>query len=203
MLTAVGLSANAQFFEFMLGLVSGAEEVEEKQRATMVKYYNRQDQMTEVSVYDLKNTWRQQRGISALGDANTNWRAVREFLYNGKGAVVVFRKGQQKADDEIGVVEAAFEADDDFRDLHTLASVQYYDPTHKEDDMFATFRMKKYVAGKPSSHYLAREFLVEDEVSFFMLDFINSKLPFHDKSPMRYQNVFQKEIPAPYTEPAE
>lgn len=178
MLITASFGAQAQLF----GLMSDPEEREAKEKASKVMYFDNCNSPVEVSVYDLKHTWRQQKGISALNDATDNWRMVREFKYHGKPAIVVMRQGL-KADGEIGIVEAAFEADDDFRYTNTVESLVVYAPTNNASDSFVTLSVAKYVTSG-ESHYVIKEFRVDEETKEFLSDFYANEMAWKNASPL-------------------
>lgn len=178
MLMAVSLSANAQLF----GLLSDPEASEAKEKSCKVMYFDNCNSPVEVSVYDLKHTWRQQKGISALNDATDNWRMVREFKFQGKPAIVVMRQGM-KDDGQIGIVEAAFEADDDYRYTNTVESLVVYAPTSNPDDSFLTLSVAKYVT-TGESHYVIKEFRVDEETKEFLSDFYANEMAWKNASPL-------------------
>lgn len=178
MLIAASFSAHAQLF----GLLSDPEASEAKEKACKVMYFDNCNSPVEVSVYDLKHSWRQQKGIAALNDATDNWRMVREFKFQGKPAIVVMRQGM-KDDGQIGIVEAAFEADDDFRYTNTVESLVVYAPTSNPDDSFLTLSVAKYVT-TGESHYVIKEFRVDKETTEFLSDFYANEMAWKNASPL-------------------
>jgi len=178
MLIAASFSAQAQLF----GLLSDPEASEAKEKSCKVMYFDNCNSPVEVSVYDLKHTWRQQKGISALNDATDNWRMVREFKYQGKPAIVVMRQGM-KEDGQIGIVEAAFEADDDYRYTNTVESLVVYAPTSNPDDSFLTLSVAKYVT-TGESHFVIKEFRVDEETKEFLSDFYANEMAWKNASPL-------------------
>lgn len=178
MLIAASFSAQAQLF----GLLSDPEASEAKEKSCKVMYFDNCNSPVEVSVYDLKHTWRQQKGISALNDATDNWRMVREFKFQGKPAIVVMRQGM-KEDGQIGIVEAAFEADDDYRYTNTVESLVVYAPTSNPDDSFLTLSVAKYVT-TGESHFVIKEFRVDEETKEFLSDFYANEMAWKNASPL-------------------
>ena len=178
MLIAASFSAQAQLF----GLLSDPEASEAKEKSCKVMYFDNCNSPVEVSVYDLKHTWRQQKGISALNDATDNWRMVREFKYQGKPAIVVMRQGM-KEDGQIGIVEAAFEADDDYRYTNTVESLVVYAPTSNPDESFLTLSVAKYVT-TGESHFVIKEFRVDEETKEFLSDFYANEMAWKNASPL-------------------
>ena len=196
---AGSFNAHAQLFDLFGGLDSYNEELAK----TMVMYYDSNNKMTKVSAADLRDKWSNSKGISALGNATTNWRMIREFSYQGKPAIVVFREGQA-GEGKIGIVEAAFEADPKFMGENDVANLVIYDPSGgKKKDLFATLRIKKYVSSFSSSeyHYDIKEFKIDN--GNFIIDFLCDEMPYKNASTTKSEMQKTGTVPAPYSTPTQ
>ena len=198
---AGSFNAHAQLFDLFGGLDSYNEELAK----TMVMYYDSNNKMTKVSAADLRDKWSNSKGISALGNATTNWRMIREFSYQSKPAIVVFREGQA-GDGKIGIVEAAFEADPKFMEENDVANLVIYDPNGgKKKDLFATLRIKKYVSSFSSSeyHYDIKEFKIDNDTGNFIIDFLCDEMPYKNASTTKSEMQKTGTVPAPYSTPTQ
>lgn len=201
---AGSFSAHAQLFD-LFGAFGGLDSYNEELAKAMVMYYDSNNKMTKVSAADLRDKWSESKGISALGNATTNWRMIREFSYQDKPGIVVFREGQA-GEGKIGIVEAAVEADPKFSEEHELANLVIYDPSGgQKKDLFATLRIKKYVSSFSSSeyHYDIKEFKIDNDTGNFIIDFLCDEMPYKNASSCKTEMVKNGTVPAPYSTPTQ
>lgn len=190
------INANAQF-----GLFSALANSNDKSDTTTVMYYDSQNKVTKVTVGDMKGEWGSKKGIYALFEATSNWRMVREFTYMDKPAVIVLREAEA-GKGNIGSVEVAFQADKQFNEANELACLVIYDPTGKQEDMFATFRVKKYVSEGMFTHkyhYDIKEFRVDDDTANFVIAFVNDEMPYKNAAGLKGELKETGKVAEPYS----